>query len=49
MGDSQEMEDLSEEQIIATILDLGNQIWGNMGFEEPIQDASVFFRDQFYI
>jgi hypothetical protein len=30
--------------VVATILDLGNQIWGNMGFEEPIQDASVFFR-----
>jgi len=49
MVDSQEMEDLSEEQIVATILDLGNQIWGNMGFEDPIQDASVFFRDQFYM
>ena len=30
--------------VLATILDLGNEIWGNMGYEEPIQDPSVFFR-----
>ena len=30
--------------VVATILDLGNQIWANMVFEEPIQDATVFFR-----
>lgn len=22
--------------VLATILDLGNEIWGNMGYEEPI-------------
>ena len=30
--------------VIATIVELGNQIWLNMGFEEPIEDVSVFFR-----
>ena len=49
-GDSQESdEDLTEEQKIAIIMDLGNQIWHNMGQDEDIEDTTVFFRDQFYI
>jgi hypothetical protein len=34
---------------VATIIELGNQILGNMGVEEPIDDVSVFFTDTFYI
>lgn len=30
--------------VIATILDLGNQIWQNMGNDELIDDPGVFFR-----
>lgn len=30
--------------VVATIIDLGNQVLQNMGVEEPIDDVSVFFR-----
>ena len=35
--------------VIQTILELGNQVLANMGHEEPINDVSIFFTDQFYI
>lgn len=35
--------------VIQTILELGNQVLGNLGVEEPIEDVGVFFSDQFYI
>lgn len=29
--------------VVATIMELGNQILANMGVEEPVDDYSVFF------
>ena len=35
--------------VIQTILELGNQVLGNLGVEDQIDDVAVFFSDQFYI
>ena len=40
---------LNFDEVIQTILDLGNQVLANLGVEEPIEDVAVFFSDQFYI
>ena len=45
--DMDEME--QQEQIVQTILILGNEIWRNFGQEEEIDDVSIFFQHQFYI
>ena len=47
--DDQEDYELTENQIVQTILQLGNEIWKNFGQEEEIDDVSVFFQHQFYI
>lgn len=49
--DDDEGEDyeLDENQIVQTILQLGNEIWKNFGQEEEIDDVSIFFYHQFYI
>lgn len=41
--------ELDQEQIIQTILILGNEIWKNFGQEEEIDDVRVFFQHTFYI
>lgn len=41
-GDDEDYE-LDQEQIIQTILILGNEIWKNFGQEEEIDDVRVFF------
>ena len=35
--------------VVATIIELGNQVLANLGVEEHIDDVSVFFSDAFYI
>ena len=41
--------ELDQEQVIQTILAIGNEIWHNFGQEEEIDDYQVFFQHQFYI
>ena len=33
-----------QEQIVQTILIIGNEIWRNFGQEEEIDDVSIFFQ-----
>ena len=47
--DGEEDFELDQEQIIQTILILGNEIWKNFGQEEEIDDVRVFFQHTFYI
>ena len=47
--DDDEEYELGQEQVIQTILLLGNEIWRNFGQEEEIDDYAVFFQHQFYI
>ena len=42
-------EEANEEQIVKTILKLGNDILQNLGMEEFIEDIDVFFSDSFFI
>ena len=48
-GEEDEDYELGQEQVIQTILLLGNEIWRNFGQEEVIDDYAVFFQHQFYI
>jgi hypothetical protein len=48
-GEDDEDYELGQEQVIQTILLLGNEIWRNFGQEEVIDDYAVFFQHQFYI
>lgn len=46
MGDGEDDDEeyeLGQEQVIQTILLLGNEIWRNFGQEEEIDDYAVFF------
>jgi hypothetical protein len=52
----EEMEDMGEEdyeldqeQIIQTILILGNEIWKNFGQTQELDDVRIFFQHTFYI
>jgi len=53
MDDGQEMDEedyeLDQEQIIQTILVLGNEIWKNFGQTQPLDDVRIFFQHTFYI
>ena len=52
LGEGEEEDEdyeLDQEQIIQTILALGNEIWRNFGQEQQILDYTVFFQHQFYI
>jgi hypothetical protein len=42
-GEDEEDFELDENQIVQTILQLGNEIWKNFGQEEEIDDVSIFF------
>ena len=41
--------ELDQEQIINTILILGNEIWKNFGQEQQLDDVRIFFQHTFYI
>jgi hypothetical protein len=41
--------ELNQEQIIQTILVLGNEIWKNFGQTQPLEDVRIFFQHTFYI
>ena len=43
VGEDEEYE-LDQEQVIRTILAIGNEIWHNFGQEEQIEDYAVFFQ-----
>jgi len=51
--DNQDMQDddyeLDQEQIIQTILILGNEIWNNFGQTQQLDDVRIFFQHTFYI
>lgn len=42
--DDDEDYELGQEQVIQTILALGNEIWRNFDQEEEIDDYAVFFQ-----
>ena len=48
-GENDEAYELVQNEVIKTILLLGNEIWRNFGQEEVITDYGVFFQHQFYI
>ena len=48
-GEEDEEEEFDQEQIIQTILAIGNEIWKNFGQDEEIDDVRVFFQHSFYI
>ena len=47
--DDEEDYELDQEQIIQTILILGNEIWKNFGQEQELDDVRIFFQHTFYI
>jgi hypothetical protein len=42
-------DEYEQQEVINTILAIGNEIWRNFGQEDPIDDIGHFFQHQFYI
>lgn len=42
-------EELKEEQVMQRILDLGNEIQGNIGVEDRNENIDIYFSDAIYI
>ena len=49
MNENESEYEMDQEEVIKTILGIGNEIWRNFGQEGMIEDYTVFFQHQFYI